>query len=86
MPYIKKVDNGRAKFDKVLNQIKKIGNKGDLEYCIFKLMKTYMKDKEYRYMPLHDATYAAIHCGDEFRRRFLDPREDEAMRENGDIE
>lgn len=83
MPYIKQSE--RTKFDQHLNQIEKIETKGELEYCIFKLMMKYMQDKEQKYSTLHDCTYAAIHCGDEFRRRFLDKREDEANLKNGDI-
>jgi hypothetical protein len=83
MPYIKKED--RKKFDEHLDKIEKIENKGELEYCIFKLMRKYMDDKESRYSNLHDCTYAAMHCADEFRRRLLDKREDEAMFQNGDI-
>lgn len=44
-----------------------------------------MEDKEKRYSTLHDCTYAAQHCADEFRRRYLDRREDAAMNKNGDI-
>lgn len=83
MPYIKMED--RKKFDQALDEIYYISSKGELEYCIFKLMKKYMEDKEARYSTLHDCTYAAMHCADEFRRRFLDKREDEAMASNGDI-
>jgi hypothetical protein len=83
MPYIKQED--RKKFDQHLDQIEKIENKGELEYCIFKLMKRFMKDKEVRYSTLHDCTYATMHCADEFRRRNLDKREDEAINQNGDI-
>ena len=83
MPYIKKSD--REQFDAVLNQISVISKKGELEYCIFKLMKIYMRDKEWRYSTLHDTCYAASHCSDEFRRRFLDKREDDAIEDNGDV-
>jgi len=83
MPYIKKEE--RKKFDEHLDKIDKIETKGELEYCIFKLMKKYMNSKEVRYATLHDCTYAAMHCADEFRRRNLDKREDEAMNQNGDI-
>jgi len=83
MPYIAVKD--REKFDLYLNGIQKIDKKGELEYCIFKLMKRYMKDKEYRYTQLHDTVYAANHCADEFRRRYLDSREDGAIIENGDV-
>jgi len=83
MPYIKKEE--RKDFDYFLDKIQAINTKGELEYCLFKLMKIYMKNKEIRYSTLHDCTYAAMHCADEFRRRYLDKREDEAMNTNGDI-
>jgi len=83
MPYINKLD--RAKFDEHLNKIEKISVKGELEYCIFKLMKIYMKDKEANYTELHSAVYACIHSGEEFKRRNLDKREDFAIEKNGDI-
>lgn len=84
MPYIKQED--RKKFDEALDRIEAIATKGELEYCIFKLMLKYMENKELRYSTLHDTAYAAAHCSDEFRRRFLDKREDMAMSENGDVE
>jgi len=86
MPYIKQ--EYRQIYDEVLNQLdtKDFQNKGDLEYCIFKLMVIYMKSKEFKYSNLHDTAYAATHCADEFRRRFLDRREDKAIMENGDIQ
>lgn len=83
MPYID--PDLRKKYDKILNQLKKIDNKGDLEYCIYKLMKIYMNDREFRYSTLHDTVYAAQHCADEFRRNYLDKREDQAREHNGDI-
>lgn len=83
MPYIANPD--RLQFDKILDQIIKIESKGYLEYCIFKLMKIYMKDRKLTYTELHNTTYAAQHCADEFRRRYLDEREDQAIMENGDI-
>ncbi len=84
MPYINPKD--RPEYDKGLDQIPDILTKGDLEYCIFKLMRKFMATRDMRYTQLHDATYAAAHCCDEFRRRFLDKREDEAMARNGDVE
>ena len=78
----------RKDYDKFLDEIKEIGigTKGQLEYCIFKLMKIYMKNRQVNYSNLHDTTYAAMHCADEFRRRYLDAREDEARNSNGDID
>ena len=84
MPYITK--KLRGQFDIIIDNLPDIDSKGNLEYCIFKLMKKFMETKEYRYKDLHDCTYAAAHCADEFRRLYLDPREDVARAENGDIE
>lgn len=83
MPYIKRLE--RLKYDSVLSQLKSIDTKGELEYCIFLLMKLYMNDKKVSYTELHNTVYAAQHCGDEFRRRYLDKREDQVINENGDI-
>ena len=84
MPYIKPED--REKFKNILNlSFPNIQTKGELEYCIFSLMRLYMITKEPKYSNLHDTVYAAQHCADEFRRRFLDIREDVARQENGDI-
>jgi len=84
MPYIKQ--ELRNQYDKILNQISNIDNKGDLEYCVFKLMKIFMSTREQRYSTLHEVVYAVMHCADEYRRRYLDKREDEAKEKNGDIE
>ena len=83
MPYIKKED--REKFQEFLHQVPVPKTKGELEYCIFYLMQEYKDYHPEKYSDLHDCTYAAQHCADEFRRRFLDKREDEARKENGDI-
>lgn len=85
MPYID--ENQRKKYSGIKSAIEKlqIETKGDLEYLVFSLMKQYMSTREQRYSTLHDCTYAIMHCADEFRRRFLDKRENEAMDKNGDI-
>ena len=83
MPYIEK--DFRLTYDEVLDQMPDIKNKGDLEYCIFKLMKRFMKTREFRYSTLHEVVYAVMHCADEYRRRYLDKREDEAREKNGDV-
>jgi hypothetical protein len=72
-------------FDELLNSIN-IETKGQLEYCIYKLMKIYMRYKIFSYSELHNTVYAAQHCADEFRRRYLDKRECEAKKENGGID
>ena len=63
----------------------KILEKGDLEYLVFKLMLQYMEDKEIRYSTLHDTVYAVIHAAEEFKRLYLDKREDQAIDKNGKI-
>lgn len=83
MPYIKEED--RKRYDEVLKNIPFLSTKGDLEYCIFKLMRMYMTERKFRYSTLHDCVYASMHCADEFRRRFLDKREDDAREKNGDV-
>jgi hypothetical protein len=84
MPYISEAE--RLQFDNILDQLPMITKKGQLEYCIFRIMVKYKNSHAPKYSELHDCTYAAIHCGDEFRRRFLDEREDSARLENGDVE
>jgi len=83
MPYIEK--RLREKYDNILNQMPDIDTKGDLEYCVFKLMYKFMTTREKRYSTLHEVVYAVMHCADEYRRRFLDKREDIARVTNGDI-
>ena len=83
MPYIK--SENRATIKSVLELMPILKTKGELEYAIFYLMKHYMKQRDYRYTELHDCVYASMHCADEFRRRFLDKREDEAREKNGDV-
>jgi hypothetical protein len=84
MPYIKK--ELRTKYDNILNQLSEIDNKGDLEYIVFKVMKKFMSNRDFRYSTLHEVVYAVMHCADEYRRRYLDKREDEARKINGDVE
>ncbi|MEK6880100.1 MAG: hypothetical protein AABY22_10850 [Nanoarchaeota archaeon] len=85
MPYISVSD--RDKYAMLEGEIErtKIEEKGDLEYLVFLLMKNFMRTRESRYSTLHDCTYAVQHASDEFRRRYLDIREDSALLENGDV-
>ncbi len=83
MPYIK--FKLRKKYLEILSQLPEIETKGDLEFCVFYLMKKFMSTREFRYSTLHDCTYAIQHCADEFRRLNLDKRENEAREKNGDI-
>ena len=86
MPYIN--PEQRKKYETIENaiiELDPIETKGDLEYLIFLLMRKYMVTRDYRYTELHNCVYASMHCADEFRRRFLDKREDEAREKNGDV-
>jgi len=83
MPYIKQED--RERFNAALQHVPEFTGKGELEYCIYYLMIKYMESRDFTYSNLHDVVYAAIHCGDEFRRRNLDIRENQAIENNGDI-
>jgi len=85
MPYITPTD--REKYRNLLltiQNIPEISSKGELEFIIFTLMKKYMSTRKECYTELHNCVYSAIHCGDEFRRRYLDDRENKARKENGD--
>ena len=83
MPYISQSERG--KYDACLNLMPEIKTKGDLEYCVFKLMVKFMATREFRYVTLHEVVYAVIHAGEEYRRRFLDVRENDAREINGDV-
>lgn len=85
MPYVNQEQ--RDKYKRVIDSIDDIvlETKGDLEYIIFYLMKRFMATRVVKYTTLHEVVYAAMHCADEFRRRYLDKREDAALKENGDV-
>lgn len=84
MPYIKQ--ELRKKYDEALKDFPYIDSKGDLEYIVFKLMKYYIADRDLKYSTLHDCVYAVIHAAEEVKRRCLDVRENQALKENGDVE
>ena len=86
MPYISR--RTRFKFESALDQLMLdgINTKGELEYILFAILVRYMKNRKFCYSELHDTVYACQHVADEFRRRFLDKRENEARHKNGDIE
>lgn len=75
MPYTKEGERTKNSMD----------TKGDLEYRVCRLMDFFMSTREFRYSDLHDCCYAVEHAAHEFRRRFLDRREDQAREKNGDV-
>ena len=86
MPYVDRASRDKYKeINKAIAFIDKIETKGDLEYLVFRLMVKFMVTREKRYSTLHDVVYAVAHASDEYRRRYLDVRENEALEANGDI-
>lgn len=85
MPYTK--DEERNPYKRAFDIIEAIGihTKGDLEYLICNLQDIFAAEREYRYAELHDCKYATQHAAYEFGRRFLDPREDDALTKNGEV-
>ena len=83
MPHIKATDQEQYETLYKLILSKPILTKGHLEFLIAKLCQRYIQDKNRTYTNLHDVVYACHHAGDEFRRLYLDKREDEAIRANG---
>lgn len=84
MPHINEIQ--RAKYSIITSLIldTEIENKGDLEYLVYQLMKSFMKTRESRYSTLHEAVYGTIHSAEEFKRLYLDRREDIAIKLNGE--
>lgn len=60
--------------------------KGDLNYCISRLLYSYVGIKKPNYQNISDAISAATDAAEEFRRRVMNPYEDKKIKENGDIE
>lgn len=85
MPYIDPMF--RKKYRDIIFDLSNISisSKGELEFVLFSILKLYMKDRKFCYSELHDTVYACQHVADEFRRRYLDIRENEALEKNGDI-
>ena len=84
MPHINKEQ--RELYSTLLSEILRteILNKGDLEYLVYNLMKQFMATREKRYGTYHEAVYATIHSAEEYKRLYLDKREDKAIAENGE--
>lgn len=84
MPHIN--DSQKEKYSELLYRLHEttIHNKGELEFLVFRLMRQYMKTREMRYSDLHEVVYAVIHSAEEFKRLYLDKREDQAIAENGE--
>jgi hypothetical protein len=82
MPYIE-IDK-RPSLDKIVDHMaaKRIIGDGDLNYILFKYCKLYVP-KNYNNLKMFIAELTE--CGEEIRRRFMAPREDSKIIENGDV-
>jgi len=82
MPYIK--DYQRPQCDKAVESLKdnKVQPNGMLNYVIFKLCKETVVPS---YNEYKNFIAELTECGEEIRRRFLAPYEDEKIKENGDV-
>lgn len=85
MPYIKKYK--RLKVDKKLEEIsKEISESGELNYCIYKLCKLWLDNKEINYDSISDCI-KTLECAKlEFYRMILSPYEDIKIKKNGNVE
>jgi len=84
MPYINK--EKRKGIEGTLELIaSNLVEKGELTYCIYKLGLEYFKNRTKNYQNISETISAMSDATNEFRRRILDPYEDEKIKENGDI-
>jgi len=85
MPYIPK--SRRAKFNTYLNSIvNQLEKQGELTYCIYFLMVMWARNKPNQgYHDYSPSNAAASDAHDEFYRREMVKREDDAIKRNGDI-
>jgi len=91
MPYIKDEDRKEPDMVRVTRAIARavesgtIKDKGDMNYVFFFMARRFMEKFGYRYGVISDVKAAARDSADEVERRFMTPREDVAIKENGDV-
>lgn len=84
MPYIQK--NRRKTLDSCfLTLYLEIETKGELTYCLYRIVKDYIKMKGKSYQNISEAISSVADTEHELRRRVLNPYEDKKIKENGDI-
>ena len=84
MPYIR---TNRIKIDKHLNStIDEVKNTGDLNYCIYKLCKLWVKREGINYENLSNCIKTFECAKLEFYRMILVPYENKKIEENGNVE
>lgn len=91
MPYIKKEKRPPLKdsIENIIHHLQHLDDddkEGTVNYTISRIVAGGMKPKTgWRYTWLSRAHEAFVAAGDEFKRRMLDPYEDQAIAKNGDI-
>lgn len=84
MPYLPPEE--RALFDDALDGVPTIRSKGQLTYCVTRLMLRFAREHGLTGYQRHsDAVAATADAGHEYRRRVLDKYENDAIRRNGDL-
>jgi hypothetical protein len=83
MPYIRD-KNRRLELDQIVEAMEQLDVNwgGDLNYILFKFF-VYNVPKEYNQIKAYKGELNE--CKDEIQRRFMGPREIEAIEENGDV-
>ncbi len=95
MPYISKSD--RFKYDSMIEGLAKILNdsddndqlSGDMNYILFRLAMLLTHEPtggKRKYARMAVVLSAMNEAGEEFRRRFMGPYENEAIDKNGDVQ
>lgn len=83
MPYI--TEKLRTYFDGCPIKNLKIDSPGELNYCITRLLITYMEDKQLNYQVVNDIVGAVEGAKIEFYRRVAVPYENQKIVENKDV-
>lgn len=86
MPYITSLD--RVPYNLCLDDLKRqLAGKplGHLTYVLFTLMVSWAGNQRFDYSTLSSTCAAASDASTEFRRRFVDPYEDNKREINGDV-
>jgi len=60
--------------------------KGELNYCIYKIILKYMGMRGHKYFRLQDFIFGVLGaCQNELARRMLNPYEEKKIMDNGDV-
>ena len=85
MPYIKDEDKKIKLRDAVQSVSGLLSDPGSLACLVATAMDEYMKTRKFGWNDLGDCYKAVDLTTQDFRRRFIDAREDQVIVENGDV-